>query len=117
MRFLVGGMPTTINLLCRVPLEIRVQGEKEPIYELTLEDLGRANDQPVLPFNAYGTLAWARGEFDNNSASSQVRERGNRFLDGMQRRAPQWATDSWFAFTAHVTKSGGCQHSVRQHAT
>jgi hypothetical protein len=54
-------------------LEIRVQGEKAPIYDLTLEDLGRANDQPVLPFNAYGTLAWARNEFDNNSASSQVR--------------------------------------------
>jgi hypothetical protein len=58
----------------RIPLEIRVQGEKEPIYEFSLEDLGRVNEQPVLPFNAYGTLAWARNEFDNNSASSQVRE-------------------------------------------
>ncbi len=58
----------------RVPLEIRVQGEKEPIYEFSLEDLGRSNEQPVLPFNAYGTLAWARNEFENNSASSQVRD-------------------------------------------
>lgn len=56
----------------RLPLEIRVQGESQPIYEFSLEDLGRVNEQPVLPFNAYGTLAWARNEFENNSASSQV---------------------------------------------
>ena len=56
----------------RVPMEIKVVGDKEPVYDLNLEDLGRFNEQPVLPFNAYGTLAWARGEFDNNSASSQV---------------------------------------------
>ena len=58
----------------RVPMEIRVAGDKDPVpvYEINLEDLGRFNEQPILPFNAYGTLAWARGEFDNNSASSQV---------------------------------------------
>ncbi|KXZ56972.1 hypothetical protein GPECTOR_1g878 [Gonium pectorale] len=56
----------------RVPFEVRVFGDKEPIYDFTLEDLGRVNEQPVLPFNAYGTLAWARNEFENNSASSQV---------------------------------------------
>jgi cyclophilin family peptidyl-prolyl cis-trans isomerase len=55
-----------------VPLEIKVAGEKEPIYNFTLEDLGRFNEQPTLPFNAYGTLAWARAEFDNDSASSQI---------------------------------------------
>lgn len=55
-----------------MPLEIRVVGDKAPVYDLSLEDLGRYNDTPVLPFNAYGTLAWARSEFDNNSASSQV---------------------------------------------
>lgn len=55
-----------------MPLEIKVAGEKEPIYNFTLEDLGRYNEQPVLPFNAYGTLAWARAEFDNDSASSQI---------------------------------------------
>ena len=47
-------------------------GQKDPIYEDTLEDLGRFNEQPVLPFNAYGTRAVARNEFDNNSGSSQV---------------------------------------------
>eukprot|EP00882_Tetradesmus_deserticola_P003426 GHRQ01003622.1.p1 GENE.GHRQ01003622.1~~GHRQ01003622.1.p1 ORF type:complete len:418 (+),score=198.69 GHRQ01003622.1:128-1381(+) len=55
-----------------VPMEIKVVGDKEPVYEINLEDLGRFNEQPVLPFNAYGTLAWARAEFDNNSASSQI---------------------------------------------
>ena len=56
----------------RVPLEIKAQKDKAPTYEINLEDLGRPNDQPSLPFNAFGTLAWARAEFDNNSASSQV---------------------------------------------
>lgn len=55
-----------------VPMEIRVAGDPSPVYDLNLEDLGRFNETPVLPFNAYGTLAWARSEFDNNSASSQV---------------------------------------------
>jgi cyclophilin family peptidyl-prolyl cis-trans isomerase len=53
-------------------MEIRVEGDKAPVYDLNLEDLGRYNEVTVLPFNAYGTLAWARSEFDNNSASSQV---------------------------------------------
>ncbi|CAG9465786.1 unnamed protein product [Pedinophyceae sp. YPF-701] len=58
----------------RVPFELLIRGEKTPTYELTLEDLGRADGrtEPVLPFSAYGTLAMARAEFDNNSASSQV---------------------------------------------
>lgn len=56
----------------RIPFEVKVVGDKEPIYDFTLEDLGRYNEQPVLPFNAYGTLAVARAEFDNNSGSSQV---------------------------------------------
>jgi cyclophilin family peptidyl-prolyl cis-trans isomerase len=53
-------------------MEIKVVGDAAPVYDLNLEDLGRYNETPVLPFNAYGTLAWARSEFDNNSASSQV---------------------------------------------
>jgi len=55
-----------------IPFEVRVRGDKEPIYEETMEDLGRANELPVLPFNAYGTMAMARTEFEPNSASSQV---------------------------------------------
>lgn len=56
----------------RVPFEIRVEGDKQPIYEETLEDVRRFNENPALPFNAFGTLAMARAEFDANSGSSQV---------------------------------------------
>lgn len=58
--------------MCRIPLEIKAAGEKVPLYEDSFEDIGRPNDQPALPFNAFGTLAWARSEFENNSASSQI---------------------------------------------
>ena len=74
-----------------VPLEIMVQGDKVPEYEFTLEDLGRYRAQPVLPFNAFGTLAMARRESEPNSGSSQffflLRESeltpsGTNILDG-----------------------------------
>lgn len=49
-----------------------VKGDKVPVYEETLEENGRFRESPVLPFNAFGTLAIAREEFDSNSGSSQV---------------------------------------------
>lgn len=55
-----------------IPLEIMVDGDKQPVYEATLEELGRYKDRTKLPFNAFGTLAMAREEFDDNSASSQI---------------------------------------------
>lgn len=55
-----------------IPLEIMVTGDKTPVYGATLEELGRYKAQTRLPFNAFGTMAMARDEFDNNSASSQV---------------------------------------------
>jgi peptidylprolyl isomerase len=55
----------------RIPLEIKVQGDEQPLYGTTLEAAGRYLDKPVLPFAAYGTLAMARSESDPNSASSQ----------------------------------------------
>eukprot|EP00898_Chlorokybus_atmophyticus_P003635 jgi/Chlat1/4272/Chrsp29S04375 len=54
-----------------IPLEFAVRGDKELIYSDTLEDLGRYKAQPILPFNAFGTMAMAREEFNNDSASSQ----------------------------------------------
>ena len=42
-----------------------------PVYEFTFEDVGKYRDEPVLPFNAFGTLAMARREAEPNSASSQ----------------------------------------------
>ncbi|KAB5521124.1 hypothetical protein DKX38_025443 [Salix brachista] len=55
-----------------IPLEIMVNGEKSPFYGATLEELGLYKAQTRLPFNAFGTMAMAREEFENNSASSQV---------------------------------------------
>eukprot|EP00245_Coleochaete_scutata_P004856 TRINITY_DN178_c0_g2_i1.p1 TRINITY_DN178_c0_g2~~TRINITY_DN178_c0_g2_i1.p1 ORF type:complete len:375 (+),score=92.00 TRINITY_DN178_c0_g2_i1:62-1126(+) len=56
----------------KIPLEIKVVTDKEPIYGDTLEDLGRYKALTSLPFNAFGTLAMAREEFSNDSASSQI---------------------------------------------
>ncbi|NET34912.1 MAG: peptidylprolyl isomerase [Cyanothece sp. SIO1E1] len=54
-----------------IPLEILVQGEAEPVYEFTLEEIGLYSEQPKLPFSAYGALAMARPGDDPNGASSQ----------------------------------------------
>ncbi|MBA0739414.1 hypothetical protein Gogos_012691 [Gossypium gossypioides] len=63
--------PSTENTRT-IPLEIMVDGEKAPVYEATLEELGLYKAQTKLPFNAFGTMAMAREEFENNSASSQI---------------------------------------------
>ncbi|XP_042496916.1 peptidyl-prolyl cis-trans isomerase CYP38, chloroplastic-like isoform X2 [Macadamia integrifolia] len=55
-----------------IPLEIMVDGDKAPVYGETLEELGRYKAQTKLPFNAIGTMAMARDEFEDNSASSLV---------------------------------------------
>ncbi len=54
-----------------IPLEVLVQGDEAPTYEITLEDAGRYKDLPVLPFSAYGALAMARPGEDPNGGSSQ----------------------------------------------
>eukprot|EP00193_Tetraselmis_chui_P010667 CAMPEP_0177779138 /NCGR_PEP_ID=MMETSP0491_2-20121128/16395_1 /TAXON_ID=63592 /ORGANISM="Tetraselmis chuii, Strain PLY429" /LENGTH=451 /DNA_ID=CAMNT_0019298593 /DNA_START=174 /DNA_END=1529 /DNA_ORIENTATION=+ len=55
-----------------IPFEVLAAGDADPTYGDTLEDLGRFQDLPVLPFNAFGTLAMARSESDPNSGSSQI---------------------------------------------
>lgn len=55
-----------------IPLEVMVEGENVPVYHDTLEELGLYKATTRLPFNAFGTLAMAREEFSNDSASSQV---------------------------------------------
>ena len=55
----------------RVPLEIRVPGQEEPYYNLTFEDLGQFKAEPVLPFNAKGTLGWAHSDQALDDGSSQ----------------------------------------------
>ncbi len=54
-----------------IPLEILVKGDEEPIYSFTLEEIGRFREQPVLPFSAYGAVAMARPEDENDGGSSQ----------------------------------------------
>ncbi|KMZ73046.1 Peptidyl-prolyl cis-trans isomerase, cyclophilin-type [Zostera marina] len=67
-----GFIDPSTEKLRSIPLEIMVDGDKSPVYGDTLEDLGRYKAQTKLPFNAFGTMAMAREEFVNNSASSQV---------------------------------------------
>ena len=54
-----------------IPLEIMVRGDEKPIYGATLEEIGRYQDQPVLPFSANGAVAIARPSGDPNGGSSQ----------------------------------------------
>ena len=55
----------------RVPLEIRVPGKEGPIYNQTFEELGLFKAEPVLPFNAKGTLGWAHSDESLDDGSSQ----------------------------------------------
>ncbi|MBM5817184.1 MAG: peptidylprolyl isomerase, partial [Cyanobacteria bacterium K_Offshore_surface_m2_239] len=55
----------------RVPLEIRIPSEPVPIYNQTFEDLGLFKSEPVLPFNAKGTLGWAHSDEALDDGSSQ----------------------------------------------
>ncbi|AFZ44128.1 peptidyl-prolyl cis-trans isomerase cyclophilin type [Halothece sp. PCC 7418] len=54
-----------------IPLEILVRGDEKPVYGSTLEEIGRYQDQPVLPFSANGAVAIARPSGDPNGGSSQ----------------------------------------------
>ncbi|KAG5192256.1 hypothetical protein JKP88DRAFT_271193 [Tribonema minus] len=55
----------------RVPLEIRAEGDSDISYEESLEEQGRFKAKPVLPFSAYGTLAYNHPPDNSNGASSQ----------------------------------------------
>jgi len=54
-----------------VPLEIKVPGKKETVYNQTFEDLGLFTETPVLPFATLGTLGWAHSGDALNDGSSQ----------------------------------------------
>ena len=53
-----------------VTLAVSLQGDKLPLYGETLEEAGRFRDDPSLPFNAFGTLAMARGEVRSPSSET-----------------------------------------------
>jgi len=74
-----------------IPLEILVRGDEKPVYGATLEQMGRYQDQPVLPFSANGAVAIARPSGDPNGGSSQffffkfdteLTPPGYNFMDG-----------------------------------
>ncbi|WNZ22616.1 peptidylprolyl isomerase [Leptolyngbya sp. NK1-12] len=67
----VGFIDPKTNKYRAIPLEVMVQGDKKPLYGITLEDAGRYLDQPVLPFSAFGALGMARPGDDVNGGSSQ----------------------------------------------
>ncbi|KAK3183549.1 hypothetical protein Dsin_030835 [Dipteronia sinensis] len=67
-----GFIDPSTEKIRTIPLELMVVGEKAPVYGATLEELGLYKAQTKLPFNAFGTMAMARDEFENNSASSQI---------------------------------------------
>ncbi|XP_004489294.1 peptidyl-prolyl cis-trans isomerase CYP38, chloroplastic [Cicer arietinum] len=67
-----GFIDPSTEKMRTIPLEITVDGEKAPVYGETLEELGLYKAQTKLPFNAFGTMAMARDEFEDNSGSSQV---------------------------------------------
>ncbi|MGB6299605.1 MAG: peptidylprolyl isomerase [Rivularia sp. (in: cyanobacteria)] len=54
-----------------IPMEVLVEGDKEPMYGITLEEAGLYTEMPVLPFSAYGAVAMARPETEVNGGSSQ----------------------------------------------
>jgi peptidylprolyl isomerase len=54
-----------------VPLEIRVPGQEQPYYNQTFEELGLFKAQPMLPFNAKGTLGWAHSDEALDDGSTQ----------------------------------------------
>ncbi|MGC1308275.1 MAG: peptidylprolyl isomerase [Phormidesmis sp.] len=66
-----GYIDPKTNEYRAIPMEILVKGDEAPTYGVTLEEIGRYMDEPVLPFNSYGSLALARPGNDNNGGSSQ----------------------------------------------
>lgn len=67
----VGFIDPTTGEYRTIPIEVLVKGDQEPIYELTLEDVGIYLPDLALPFNAYGTVALGRPSVDPNGGSSQ----------------------------------------------
>eukprot|EP00931_Biecheleriopsis_adriatica_P000853 TRINITY_DN10097_c0_g1_i2.p1 TRINITY_DN10097_c0_g1~~TRINITY_DN10097_c0_g1_i2.p1 ORF type:complete len:531 (-),score=111.78 TRINITY_DN10097_c0_g1_i2:43-1635(-) len=75
----------------QIPLEVGIRGRKEALYSETMDEARALNEVPRIPFQVDGTIAMARAEFDDDSASSQVflflfepdmTPAGKNFLDG-----------------------------------
>jgi peptidylprolyl isomerase len=66
-----GFIDSKTNQERTIPLEIFAKGDPMPLYGITLEDDGRGGQATVLPLTAFGSLCFARNEFEPNSGSSQ----------------------------------------------
>uniref|UniRef100_A0A7S2D335 peptidylprolyl isomerase n=1 Tax=Haptolina brevifila TaxID=156173 RepID=A0A7S2D335_9EUKA len=66
-----GYVPAGSSSVRKIPLEVYVSGDKQPMYSTTFDDDGRGGYASALPFNAYGAMGMAREEYDSDSASSQ----------------------------------------------
>ena len=66
-----GYVDPKTKIVRRVPLEIKVPSQEAPFYNETFEDLGLFKAEPVLPFNAKGTLGWAHSDEALDDGSSQ----------------------------------------------
>lgn len=66
-----GYVPPGAKEERKVPLELSFKDDPELLYDITSEDEGRGSAAATLPFQSYGALGMARGEFEPNSASSQ----------------------------------------------
>jgi hypothetical protein len=53
-------VPSGSKEVRKIPLEIFVRGDNEPMYGVTTEDDGRGYAAARLPFQAYGTLGERR---------------------------------------------------------
>ncbi len=67
----IGYIDPETNQERNVPLEIRVPGKEETLYNQTFEEVGLFTETPVLPFGTLGTLGWAHSNDALNDGSSQ----------------------------------------------
>eukprot|EP00930_Biecheleria_cincta_P061605 TRINITY_DN47172_c0_g1_i1.p1 TRINITY_DN47172_c0_g1~~TRINITY_DN47172_c0_g1_i1.p1 ORF type:complete len:508 (+),score=75.10 TRINITY_DN47172_c0_g1_i1:51-1526(+) len=66
-----GFKPAPDKPVRRIPLEVALRGQT-PLYSQTIDEARKLNTPPRIPFQADGTIAMARKEFEFDSASSQV---------------------------------------------
>ncbi len=67
----IGYIDPTTKAERHIPLEIRLPGKKETIYNQTFEELGLFTETPTLPFATLGTLGWAHSDAKLDDGSSQ----------------------------------------------
>tara|TARA_Y100001968_G_scaffold333355_1_gene395708 strand:- start:1157 stop:2248 length:1092 start_codon:yes stop_codon:yes gene_type:complete len=67
----IGYINPSNNEERHVPLEIKIPGKKETVYNQTFEDMGLFTETPVLPFATLGTLGWAHSNEALDDGSSQ----------------------------------------------